>query len=102
MFMRTHTLSKPEIVLGLQDEIRRTEEARYDHRLHALLMVAQGRKCSEVAELFGDATRTVQYWAQRFEEEGFAGLYDAEKPGRPRRLSEEQIKEIGTALRSSP
>lgn len=88
--------------MGLREEIRRTEEARYDHRLHALLMVAQGRRCSEVAELFGDATRTVQYWVQRFEKEGFAGLYDAEKPGRPRRLSEEQVYEVGVALRSTP
>jgi transposase len=102
MFMRMHTLSKPEVILGLQDEIRRTEEARYDHRLHTLLMVAQGKKCSEVAELFGDAQRTVQYWVQRFEKEGFAGLYDAEKPGRPRRLSEEQMQDIGAVLRGTP
>ena len=100
--MKAHTLSKPEIILGLQDEIRRTEEARYDHRLHALLMVAQGKKCSEVAELFGDSTRTVQNWVQRFEKEGFAGLYDAERPGRPKRLNGEQRQEIGAVLRGTP
>jgi len=100
--MRVHTLSRPEVILGLQEEIRRTEDARYDHRLHALLMVAQSRKCSEVAELFGDAQRTGQYWVQRFEKEGFAGLYDAEKPGRPRRLNEEQMQEIGSSLRGTP
>jgi transposase len=100
--MKAHTISEPEIILGLQDEIRRTEEARYDHRLHALLMVAQGRKCTEVAELFGDSKRTVQYWVQRFEEEGFAGLYDAERPGRPRRLNEEHLQEIGKVLRGTP
>jgi len=30
------------VVLGLQDEIRRSEESRYDHRLHGVLLVAQG------------------------------------------------------------
>ena len=28
------------MVLGLQDEIRRSEESRYDHRLHGVLLVA--------------------------------------------------------------
>ncbi len=30
------------IILGLHDEIRRSEESRYDHRLHGVLLVAQG------------------------------------------------------------
>jgi len=30
------------VILILQDEIRRSYEACYDHRLHAILMVAQG------------------------------------------------------------
>jgi len=100
--MKAHTISDPEIILGLQDEIRRSEEARYDHRLHTLLLVAQGKKCSEVAKMFGDSVRTVQYWVRRFEEGGFAGLFDAERTGRPRRLSEEQLQEIGVVLRGAP
>ena len=28
------------VVLALQEEIQRSEESRYDHRLHGLLMVA--------------------------------------------------------------
>jgi hypothetical protein len=43
------------MILGLQDEIRRSEDSRYDHRLHAVLLVAQGKRCREVANLLGDA-----------------------------------------------
>ena len=50
------------IILGLQDEIRRSEESRYDHRLHGVLLVAQGMTCPEVAYLLGDASRSVEYW----------------------------------------
>ena len=35
------------MVLGLQDEIRRSEESRYDHRLHGVLLVAQGMTVNE-------------------------------------------------------
>jgi transposase len=90
------------MVLALQDEIRRSDEARYDHRLHAILLVAQGMTCPETAKALGDSTRTVQYWVHRFEEEGFAGLADADRPGRPKRLKEDQLNEIDNALRQSP
>jgi hypothetical protein len=49
-------------VIGLQQEIQRSEESRYDHRLHGVLLVAQGITCPEVARLLGDAPRTVEYW----------------------------------------
>lgn len=90
------------IVLGLQDEIRRSEEARYDHRLHGLLLVAQGMSCPEVSRLLGDSTRTVEYWVRRFEEKGLSGLVDGERSGRPRRLNDEQIEEIKSVLRQPP
>lgn len=90
------------VILALQDEIRRSEESRYDHRLHGILLVAQGMSGRHVAELLGDAPRTVAYWVRRFEEEGLAGLVEGERPGRPRRLSEGQVAEIDAALRSMP
>ena len=90
------------VILILQDEIRRSYEARYDHRLHAILMVAQGMNCRQVAKLLGDAPRTVAYWVNRFEAEGLSGLADADRPGRPRRLNEQQLQEIQKALRSAP
>jgi transposase len=90
------------VVLALQDEIRRSHESRYDHRLHGLLLVAQGMSCRQVAELLGDGPRTVAYWVRRFEGEGLAGLAEADRPGRPRRLSPSQLDEIDAALRRFP
>jgi transposase len=90
------------IILGLQDEIRRSEESRYDHRLHGVLLVAQGMSCLEVSRLLGDAPRTVEYWVHRFEDKGLAGLVEGERSGRPRRLSDKQLEEINSALRQTP
>jgi transposase len=101
--MRKLTIQDAEtVILGLQDEIRRSAEARYDHRLHGLLLVAQGMSAREVAHLLGDAPRTVAYWVRRFEAEGLAGIVDTDRPGRPRRLSEPQLATIGAALRQRP
>lgn len=90
------------VILGLQDEIRRSAESRYDHRLHGVLLVAHGLSCPQVALLLGDAPRTVEYWVQRFEKEGLSGLVEGERPGRPTRLSEEEFQEIAAALREPP
>ena len=92
----------PAIILGLQDEIRRSEESRYDHRLHGVLLVAQGMTCPQVADLLGDAPRSVEYWVRRFEKDGLAGLVEGERPGRPGRLSPQQMAAIDQILRGSP
>ena len=80
------------VILILQDEIRRSYEARYDHRLHAVLMVAQGQSCNKVSQLLGDSPRAIAYWVSRFEAEGLSGLADADRPGRPSKLDEHQMR----------
>ena len=100
--MKRLTISDPALVLALQDEIRRSEEARYDHRLHSVLLVAQGQSCSEVANSLGDSVRSVQYWVQRYEDRGFSGLQTEEKSGRPRLLTSQHLIRIEQVLRGSP
>jgi transposase len=90
------------VILALQDEIRRSAEARYDHRLHGVLLVAQGMSCREAGSLLGDSPRTIESWVHRFEEEGLAGLVDGARTGRPRRLNDKQLQEVAAALRKSP
>lgn len=88
--------------IAVKQEILRSEESRYDHRLHGVLLICNGFSCQEVAELFGHSNRTVQYWVHRFEKSGFAGLEETPRPGRPSRLDETTIKEIALHLRQSP
>jgi transposase len=101
--MRALTITDPAaVILGLQDEIRRSEESRYDHRLHGVLLVAHGLTCPEVANLLGDAPRSVEYWVRSFEERGLAGLREGERSGRPGRLDEKQLRGMSVALRQMP
>lgn len=95
-------ISDASSVIGLQQEIQRSEESRYDHRLHGVLLVAQGITCPEVARLLGGAPRSVEYWVHRFEKQGLGGLTEGDRSGRPSRLNEKQIKEINRVLREKP
>lgn len=101
--MKPLTISDaPTMILALQDEIRRSGESRYDHRLHGVLLVAHGMSCREAAGVLGDAPRTVENWVHHFEESGLAGLAEGERAGRPSRLSAAQLGKVEAALRRTP
>jgi transposase len=101
--MRPLTLLSPEHSRAvLQQEISRHQEARYDHRLHCVLLVASGQSCEQVARYFGDSPRTVVNWVRRFDRLGLAGLAEGNHSGRPARLSAEQMEEIHAWVRQPP
>jgi transposase len=88
-----------DTILSIQEEIHRSDDSKYDHRLHALLLVTQGMSCRQVAALMGDAPRTVAYWIQRFKESSFSGLIEGERSGRPCKLDQGQLDKIGSVIR---
>jgi len=101
--MRKLEVKDAEIMrIAVQQEISRSEESRYDHRLHGVLLVCSGLSCSEVARLFGHGRRTIQYWVRRFEESGFAGLEETPRPGRPSLIDKDIRKGVAVDLRCSP
>lgn len=88
--------------IAIRQEIDRSEESRYDHRLHGVLLVASNYTCTNVAHLFGEDRRTIQRWVSRFETSGFDGLRDGDHSGRPTKLDEKQLTNIAAALRKTP
>jgi len=88
--------------IAVQQEIQRSEESRYDHKLHGILLVCSGMNCYEVAQLLGHSPRTVEYWVRNFERSGFAGLEETPRSGRPSVLDEKKRIAIGKDLRRSP
>lgn len=88
--------------IAIQHEIARSEDSRYDHRLHGLLLLAAGHSCREVAELFGEDDTTVQRWVHRVQQGGLQALRESERPGRPRRLDPQQWRQLQADLRASP
>lgn len=87
---------------AIRREIYRDEASRYDHRLHALLLVAAGRSCAEVASWLGENASTVQRWVRRFHAQGLDGLHDVERSGRPPSLDGGQWRRVEADLRKTP
>lgn len=88
--------------LSLQHELGRSDDSRYDHRLHGVLFVANGQDCYEVAKILGHSPTTIENWVHLFNEHGFEGLHDETRSGRPSKIPEDIIKEIDKDLRKNP
>jgi transposase len=101
--MRKLQIEDAEVMrIALQQEIARSEESRYDHRLHGLLLVSAGQSCRQVAELFGENGTTVQRWVRRFERGGLQALQEGERSGRPATLDAGQWRKLQGDLRKTP
>lgn len=101
--MRQLKLHDAELMqIAIQQEIHRSEESKYDHRLHGLMLIANGYDSYKVAEMFGQNPTTVQRWIKRFNESGFSGIREGERPGRPNSFTMKQWEQLNEDLRRAP
>jgi transposase len=56
----------------------------------------------QIAERAGCSARTARAWIHRFNAEGVGGLGDRSRPGRPRRLSEDERSRIVALVKTTP
>ncbi len=81
---------------------KRCSDTRQTRRLLALAAVYDGMNRSEAAKIGGMDRQTLRDWVQRFNEEGPDGLTNRKGAGRPRYLSDVQMKELGEIVESGP
>lgn len=86
----------------LEAACRKSAEARFLHRLHCVLLVAEGRSAQEVAQWHGVDPSSVARWVRRFNEHGLDGLREGRRAGRPGRLDSEQLKALSADLKKHP
>ena len=101
--MRKLVIADADVMrLAIQQEIARSNESRYDHRLHGLLLVTGGHSGPQVADVLGEDRRTGQRWVTRFETHGLTGVRDGGRSGRPATLHAKQWVALGRDLRRDP
>lgn len=88
--------------IAIRNEISRSDESRYDHRLHGILLVSDGMSCYDVGRILGEDSRTLERWVRKFNSHGFNALRERKRTGRPSKLTSQQMDEINTDLRKNP
>lgn len=83
----------------------KNEEAKFIHRLHGMLLKIENQEvsCDRIASLFGQSPRSVSNWIKKVNEAGtIEVLRDVKRPGRNRKLSENELEEIKEVLQKAP
>lgn len=70
----------------------RGSSERVRDRCHALLLSDKGYDINALSDIFAVHRDTVSNWISKWNSMGKAGLLDKDKPGRPRRFSQEEEK----------
>ena len=89
-------------IAAIEDEICRTAERRYYHRLHVVLYALKTGNCYEAARIYNHAPHSVYNWVHCLTTYGLAGLLEGERSGRPRTLSSPQEQKLSKDLLLSP
>lgn len=82
----------------LEDAYKAEEDVRVRERLHLLLYLREGWTQREVAQMIRISNGKVPFWKERFESDGFDGLYDKEGRGRKAELTEEELSMLASAI----
>ncbi|EQB73146.1 MAG: hypothetical protein AMDU4_FER2C00094G0002 [Ferroplasma sp. Type II] len=88
--------------VAIRNEISRSGESRYDHRLHGILLVSEGMSCYEAGRMLGEDSRNMERWVRKFNEKGFNALKEGKRSGRRSKLTPQQMNMISTDLRKNP
>jgi transposase len=110
---REGQMAAPQAVAIVLDEVTRrrlarlgvsrTASVRAAQRARIVLAAADGATNAAIAAVLGIDAGTVRTWRGRFAEHGLAGLADAERCGRPRRLgATERVAVIAVATSAPP
>lgn len=86
----------------IRSALHSAKDAHLLHRLDGVLLVAEGRRCGEVANWFGVNRRTVERWVHAAAVLGADGLIDHHHGGRPAKGSSAQMQAVRLALLAPP
>jgi transposase len=101
--MRKLTLTDPIAArLSIREMVKNSRDQHLLHQLHCVQLVGLGRTCKEVANWFGDTTRTVERWVCAFNNLGVEGLCHHQSHGRPPRVVVDVAQRLAFELKQPP
>jgi len=89
MYVANH-LSSPE----LKKLAKQQSRAKLLLRLQAVILAKAGHTAPEIAKILSVTYRSIQYWIQRYNQQGLEGLKDLRRGGNQRKLTDQQEQQI--------
>ena len=94
--------NKDAIIFDIRNALSSCEDAKFYHRLDLVMLAINGIPIKEIETLYNEPAKTISTWAKNVIESGVDSLKSGNHPGRPSRLTDEQIKHLDADLQNSP
>jgi transposase len=86
----------------LMTQYQKEADPKAKVRLLAAILRKEGLTLQEISDRTKHPLTTVGDWLRRMYQEGISRRYSIKQPGRPRRLTEEELAELGSTLSQPP
>ncbi len=87
---------------NLNDLIKNGESLGIRNRAHAIILSAQGKSITELADILHVHSQTISAWLDRWENGGIAGIADKPRCGAPPKLTDSEKKIVVKILKEHP
>jgi len=93
----------PEAIAELDRLYRSTRDVRLRTRAQIILLAAEkGYMAAEIAGIVRTDEQTVRRWLTRYQNQGIEGLSDVPRPGGPRKVTDDYLEKLLTAVQHTP
>ncbi len=91
-----------DVIKRLESLVKDSKTAQVRQRAHAIILSSKRFSIDEIAKICGVVRNTVSSWITNWENFGFEGLHDKERPGGPPKLNEDEQELLFDLARKTP
>lgn len=95
---RVYKTDKDQLLAEGQLIVSSTDDSKYQHKVEMVNIVLGGMPPSELSEYVSESKNTITSWVKTADEKGFEALRVKKQPGRPMKLSAEDLASIKSVL----
>ncbi|MDR1049905.1 MAG: winged helix-turn-helix domain-containing protein [Deltaproteobacteria bacterium] len=96
--MRKYVTDPRKLLSEGQLIVNSTDDAKFQHKVEMVNLVLAGLTPSFLSGHTADSKNAVTLWVKKADEQGFDSLRAKKQPGRPAKLSANELEEIKTLL----
>ncbi len=91
-----------ELLAKGQMLVKENSDIKFAHRVSMVNLILSGMSAKELATHCGDGETTIMSWVTKVDMYGWDSLRDKKQPGKPSKLSDNQILQIKKAVMDDP
>ena len=97
------SMEEIEALESLRAEARERRDIALMRRARAILLIGRdGKRRQEAADICETSLRAVYVWQEEYRRNGIDGLRSGEHPGRPSRLTQEEMESLAELVEGGP